>query len=127
MIRLLLDQGLPRSAVSALRQADWDVVHIGERGHSAAPDAEILNMALAEGRVICTLDADFHALLAHSGAFGPSVIRVRREGLRGPEISALLIAIEPRITKALDRGAAISVTEKSIRIRYLPIGSSRSS
>jgi hypothetical protein len=35
------------------------------------------------------IDSDFNRLLAISGASGPSVIRIRREGLRGPEAAAL--------------------------------------
>jgi predicted nuclease of predicted toxin-antitoxin system len=41
-MRLLLDQGLPRSAAAILRGKGWDVIHVGEIGMAAAADEEIL-------------------------------------------------------------------------------------
>jgi predicted nuclease of predicted toxin-antitoxin system len=48
--RLLLDQGLPYSAATLLRQAGWNVVHVSEIGMSRASDADILQRARAETR-----------------------------------------------------------------------------
>lgn len=88
MKRLLLDQGLPRSTVALLAQAGWDVAHVSDIGMSRANDIDILQRARAEQRVCITLDADFHALLATSGEPGPSVIRVRKEGLDASALAA---------------------------------------
>ena len=76
MKRLLLDQGVPRDAAFILRSLGWDVIHVGEIGLAAAEDRQIIARAVEEGRVCVTLDLDFHALLALSGAERPSVIRV---------------------------------------------------
>jgi predicted nuclease of predicted toxin-antitoxin system len=89
LIRFLLDQGLPRTAVSFLRAAGWDAVHVVELGMSRATDVEIIDVARQDHRVICTLDADFHALLATSGHSHPSVVRIRREGLKAKELADL--------------------------------------
>lgn len=67
MIKLFLDQGLPRSAAGLLRERGWDVQHVSERGMSRAEDATILLVARQEERVLVTLDADFHTLLAIAG------------------------------------------------------------
>ena len=89
--RLLLDQGLPRSTAALLRAENgWDVVHVGERGLARATDAEILEIARRETRICVTLDADFHTLLALSGAASPSTIRVRVEGLDASDLARLL-------------------------------------
>src|SRR5258708_39912829 len=89
-MKLLLDQGTPFSAAGLLRTAGHDAVHTGEIGMAEAEDQEILARALGEDRIIVTLDADFHAHLAISQANGPSVIRVRIEGLRAEPLAQLV-------------------------------------
>ena len=121
MIRILLDQGLPRTAAIHLRAAGWDVVHVQEIGLSRYSDVAIIEYARAEGRCICTLDADFHALLAVPGSRSPSVIRIRKEGLRGRGLATLLIELWPAIATAVISGALVSITDESVRIRRLPI------
>lgn len=121
MKRLLLDQGLPRSAAALLVRAGWDVVHVSEIGMSRAADAGILQHARGEGRVCVTLDADFHALLATGGERTPSVIRVRKEGLDAAALATLLQAIWPGIEEALDSGAMVTVTDRTVRVRRLPV------
>lgn len=80
---ILLDQGLPRTAAKILKEKGWDVLHTGDIGLSRASDNEILEYARAEKRVIVTLDADFHAILAVANDSEPSVVRIRQEGLKG--------------------------------------------
>jgi predicted nuclease of predicted toxin-antitoxin system len=91
-MKLLLDQGLPRSAAVLLREVGLDAIHVSEIGYSTAADASILQKALEENRIVVTLDADFHALLVLSSAKAPSVIRMRIEGLRGEETANLIKA-----------------------------------
>ncbi|OIO91340.1 MAG: hypothetical protein AUK03_11315 [Anaerolineae bacterium CG2_30_64_16] len=120
-MKLLLDQGLPRTAASLLRQAGIDAVHVGEIGFSSASDAEILDRGREEGCVIVTLDADFHALLALSRAMAPSVIRIRIEGLRAAALTSLLQVVLRLWGEELERGAVATVQEERIRIRRLPL------
>ena len=121
MIRLLLDQGLPRSTGKHLSPADWDVVHVGEIGMSTSSDREILEAGRHDNRVCVTLDADFHALLATTYASTPSAVRIRRVGLDARSLAELLKTIWPRIVQAVDGGAMVTVTERSVRVRRLPI------
>ncbi len=121
MRRLLLDQGLPRSAARLLNEAGWDVVHVSDIGMSRSGDDEILQRARVDARACVTLDADFHALLVTNAAHGSSVIRIRKEGLGAVAFLALLSAIWPSIDAALVDGALATVTEHSIRIRRLPV------
>jgi predicted nuclease of predicted toxin-antitoxin system len=121
VIRLLLDQGLPRSTGAHLSALGWDVIHVGDVGMSQATDDEVLAYARQENRICVTLDADFHALLAISDADGPSVIRVRQQGLDGAALADLLRAIWARIGQAIETGAMVTVTESAIRVHRLPI------
>lgn len=122
MIRLLLDQGLPREAAEILRASGWDTLHVGEIGMGASSDGRILEQAVADRRVVVTLDSDFHAPVAVAGGRESSVIRIRREGLRGPELAPLAIEVVTVAERALLEGALVSVTEKSIRMHRPPIG-----
>lgn len=120
-MRLLLDQGLPRSSVYHLRRVGIEAAHVGELGLAAASDSAILDVARQEQRIIVTLDADFHALLALSGAVGPSVIRVRLEGPRAEPLTHVLVDVLSLCKDDLEHGAMVSVTENGVRVRRLPL------
>jgi predicted nuclease of predicted toxin-antitoxin system len=119
--RLLLGQGLPRSTAALLVQAGWDVIHVSEIGMSRADDVDILRRARAEARICIRLDADSHSLLATSGERGPSVVRIRKEGLDAAALAVLLQSIWAGIEDALNTGAMVTVTDRSVRVRRLPI------
>ncbi|MGH7117382.1 MAG: DUF5615 family PIN-like protein [Acetobacteraceae bacterium] len=77
--------------------------------------------ARSDSRVCVALDADFHSLLATGRESGPSVIRIRKEGLDATALATFPQAIWPRFEEALNSGALVTVTERSLRIRRLPI------
>lgn len=123
-MKVLLDQGLPRSAVELLRDRGIDAVHTGDCGLATATDSRILERARRDHRVIVTLDADFHALIALSGAKSPSVVRIRVEGLRAKELVELVQRVLGQCAKELGQGALVSVTPGRVRLEHLPIGRS---
>jgi len=120
-MKLLLDQGLPLSAAALLRDASIDTIHVGEIGMSQAEDTEIIQKAREEERVVVTLDADFHTLLALDEAVSPSVIRVRIERLRAQALMDLLLMVIVECEEDIEQGSAISVEPSRIRIRRLPL------
>jgi predicted nuclease of predicted toxin-antitoxin system len=121
-MKLLLDQGLPRSTVQQLAAIGIVAEHVGNLGLAAASDHVILDEARNRGEVVVTLDADFHALLAHAGASGPSVIRLRIEGLDAARRAQILSQVLAVAATDLAAGAAVSVTPPDlVRIRRLPI------
>ena len=111
-MRVLLDQGVPRSAATLLREAGVDALHVADLGMSSADDADILAWCREHAAVAVTLDADFHASIALSGGTTPSAIRLRVQGLKGPEVA--------RQTQ-LDAGALITVQHGRLRLRSLPV------
>jgi predicted nuclease of predicted toxin-antitoxin system len=120
-VKLLLDQGLPRTAAEALGRVGFDAVHTGAIGLAKASDEDILERARREGETVVTLDADFHALLALSTAAAPAVIRIRIEGLQGPEIAALVSRVVAVCEADLLAGAMVTVDSHRIRVRRLPL------
>ena len=121
-MQLLLDQGLPRLTVQFLAELGVEAKHVGQIGLAAASDAEILTETIQRDAVLISLDSDFHALLAASGASSPSVIRIRIEGLDGEALAKLLVQVLAAVELELESGAVVSVTEQRIRVRSLPIG-----
>lgn len=118
---LLLDQGLPRTTIIHLRDSGLKAEHVGDLGLASVEDNTILARARDYGQIVVTLDADFHAELALSGAKGPSVIRIRIEGLKAKQLADLLVRVLDRCGDELKSGAMVTVTESSVRIRHLPL------
>lgn len=124
-IALLLDQGVPRDAAGSLRDLGYGCVHVGEAGMSTAAGEEILGFALGENGVVVTLDADFQAILAVSGAVGPSVIRIRIQRLRATAIAECLHFVSVHFESERTAGSLMTVKARKTTCHRLPIGPSR--
>ena len=120
-MRLLLDQGVPRRAASLLREAGVDAMHTSEMGLASADDRDIIAWCRANAAVAVTLDADFHALIALSVETTPSTVRIRIEGLKGPEMARIISSVIETRGGALDAGALVTVQPGRLRVRRLPI------
>ena len=123
-MHLVLDQGVPRDAAALLRSLGYDCIHVSEIGMSRSTDEEILAFSLGRKAVVVTLDADFHTILAVSGAIGPSVIRVRLQGLGAPETVALVRKVLAGFEADLARGSLITVKARKTTCHRLPVGNS---
>jgi len=121
-MRLLLDQGLPRSTVHHLARLGIAAEHVSDLGMARATDASILEVARERQAAVVTLDADFHAILATSGADSPSVVRIRIDGMKGEQLASLLGQVLAIAATEIEAGAVVSVTTRRIRVRLLPIG-----
>jgi predicted nuclease of predicted toxin-antitoxin system len=120
MIKLLLDQGLPRTATNILKNMNIDTLHVGDIGAATAEDEEILHIARKDQRTIVTMDADFHTIIALSGAISPSVVRIRRQRLPAPAVAKLIREVLDECKEDLDKGAAVTVDSR-IRVKRYPL------
>lgn len=121
-MKFLLDMGIPRGSVAFLSRLGHDATHLGDLALQRMTDSDILDKALAEGRVVVTHDLDFGDLLAASHGTLPGVVSFRLRDMRSESINSYLQLVVEDHEESLRRGAILSVTEGRIRTRRLPIG-----
>ncbi len=121
MIRFVLDMGIAESTGQRLRAAQHDVVHLREVGLERLSDDGIVAKAQAERRVIVTHDLDFGRIVALSGRSVPSVVTLRLSDMRPSRVNLALEAALREAGPALQGGALVTITDRGIRIRKLPI------
>lgn len=107
--------------VDSLREAGLDAEHWSAIGDATAADAVIMQTAQQRGAVVLTNDLDFGAMLASSGAEGPSVIQLRAADLRPENLAPILIETITQLTSELELGALVTVEPARSRIRVLPL------
>jgi predicted nuclease of predicted toxin-antitoxin system len=73
---------------------------------------------------VVTLDADFHAILAVSGAVGPSVIRIRIQGLGAVEIAEYVRFVSVHFEGEITAGSLVTVKARKTTFHRLPVGRS---
>ena len=120
-LQRVLDMGISPRVGRFLRSLDYDVVHLFEEGLGELPDRDVLMKARVEGRVLLTHDLDFGDLLAASGANLPSVILFRLSDMRPANIEIHLSRVLLEYAVDLEGGAIISIDDRRIRVRALPI------
>jgi predicted nuclease of predicted toxin-antitoxin system len=89
---------------------------------SQASDQEIIAWSLERMATVVTLDADFHAILAVSGAAGPSVIRIRRQGLDAFAVVELIKTVLVDYQLDMWRGSLVTIKLNKTTCHKLPIG-----
>ena len=122
-MRLLADVHISPRTVRFLRGLGHDVVRVGrEYLRSTASDAEIVAAAIADGRIIVTQDLDFSAIVALSGLVRPSIVLLRLVTAKIETVNDVLERALPMIESDLAAGALVTVEEKQVRVRRLPLG-----
>jgi len=113
--------GISPLTVTALHAAGHDVQHVANLGMARAPDSEIVTLARRERRTIVTADLDFSGLMAQSNDRRPSVVTLRLVDFRPLSVNPRLIRALAEHNDALENGALVTVTERAVRVRSLPI------
>ncbi len=103
-------------------QTSWDHrIHAADLGLSKASDLDILAYANEHRMIVVTLDADFHILLAASGAASPSAMRLRLQGKNGSQLADIIASALKVSEESLETGAVVSVTKTPVRVKLLPL------
>jgi predicted nuclease of predicted toxin-antitoxin system len=121
-VKFLANMGISPATVAFLRHLGHDAVHLHELGLDRMPDPDIMARACRDGQIVLTSDLGFGDLLAHSGAGLPSVIIFRLSDMRPVSVNAHLDLALQQFADDLAAGAVLSVTDRRIRVRRLPIG-----
>jgi len=113
-VRILLDACVWGKARQALTDAGHDVVWVGDWTRDPG-DQEILGRAVAEGRVLVTLDKDFGELVVVRGEPHRGIIRL--VGISAMQQAAAVLALLDRYGEAVLSTAVVTVEPGRVRIR----------
>lgn len=122
-MKLLIDANLSIVVARELTTAGYDATHVTQHGMGSASDLAIAELAASHNAAVVSADSDFATLLALSGHTSPSLILLRSADALSPvEQAALLIANLPGMADEVKVGAVVSLSERHLRVRRLPLG-----
>jgi predicted nuclease of predicted toxin-antitoxin system len=117
-MRFLADESCDFAAVRALRSDGHDVLAVSEFQERSV-DAEVIELALAENRLLLTEDKDFGWLVFAARKDSPGVILIRfpapARGLLGHAVLSLVREHGSRLA-----GAFVVLRPGAVRISHLP-------
>ena len=90
-LKLYLDQMFRLDVARALRDEGYDVVRASEFGQDRADDQEILETAIAEDRILITLDEHFGDWVILPLSRNPGVIRLKVNPTTSRNVIELLL------------------------------------
>jgi predicted nuclease of predicted toxin-antitoxin system len=114
-MRILLDMNMPAPTAGWLRLPGHDCFRLRELGLGRLTDEEVFAHAVADRRVIVTMDLGFGEIvgLAGGGKVGVVLLRLRALSSLRDRLSVALSQAEP----ALQAGAIVIVQDARIRVR----------
>lgn len=120
-MNFVIDMNLSPTWVDVFARHGWTAVHWTAVGDPRATDRTILAWAVAHDAVVFTHDLDFGAILAATGARGPSVLQVRAHDLLPEHLGATVVAAIRQFADFLAAGALLTVDARAARVRLLPL------
>ncbi|OHB62900.1 MAG: hypothetical protein A2Y77_10335 [Planctomycetes bacterium RBG_13_62_9] len=118
------DMGISPRTVDFLQHQGHEAIHLHQQELDRLKDSEILEKARRERCILLTHDLDFGDLLAASGADLPSVVIFRLRNMQAERVNCHLRTIISHYSQALEKAAIISVSERQVRSRGLPLRTS---
>jgi predicted nuclease of predicted toxin-antitoxin system len=116
-VRLLLDENLSPLHAKTARALGHDAVSVLELGLSGSHDSIVREVAIEQGRILITLDADFANLVRYPPGETPGVIRFRLHPATEVAIDEALRRAIPRLADLDLSGKLAVVDDRKIRIR----------
>lgn len=114
-MKFLVDVNIGVSVVNDLRVAGHNVVYVAAI-NKQMQDPDILTNAVAEGRVVITINKDFGKHIFADGLTHAGIIRL--PNVRRKQRVEMVRTVLERHSEALQKGAIVTVTMTKIRIRY---------
>ena len=120
-MKFLVDMPLSPSLAAWLTREGHDAVHAIQVGLERASDAQILDRAQVEHRLVITADLDYPRLLALTRAVGPGLILLRGGNFAEAEAITLLTRAFRAIASEELMKSIVVIERTRIRRRALPI------
>jgi predicted nuclease of predicted toxin-antitoxin system len=123
-MKFLADMGVSMTVVQALREQDYDAIHLREQQLQRLPDPTILIKVIKakqENRIILTFDLDFSELLAMNRENLPSVLIFRLQKTTPHFVADRLLESLLLYKENLIQGAILIIEDSRYRLRHLPI------
>jgi predicted nuclease of predicted toxin-antitoxin system len=116
---VLLDQNIPRSVATWLRQVrpDWQVIHASDVSLALASDEAVFDWAQAHHAVLLTYDADFADQRIYPVGTHAGVVRLRVYPTTAEATCAALERLLVGVADEEMRGALVIVDERRIRLQ----------
>ena len=121
MMKFLIDMPISPKTCTFLSKKGFDAVHLYHLDKTRASDAEIIELAKAENRIIITMDLDFPFILAHSHTKSPGVILVRMSYATVERLNQRLVHLFEVIPEKEIKNSVVVLQDFDIRIRKLPL------
>lgn len=117
---ILADMNLSPSTVTSLREYGFNIDRVSDILPMNSTDDKILEYAVKNNKIIITQDLDFSAILALRGLSAPTVVTLRLSDTRIDVVTKKIRSTWKQIENYLE-GYAITITDKDIRFKKLPI------
>ncbi|MCF8247309.1 MAG: DUF5615 family PIN-like protein [Saprospiraceae bacterium] len=121
-MKFLIDENMPLSFAEVMRELGHDAVHVFEIDLDETDDSIILEHAKQNQQIIITFDLDFSRLVAVGKLQLPSVITFRTDTMTTAIFKNTMLQHLENLQEALTAGAMVTVTERNIRVKTLPVG-----
>lgn len=117
MSKFLANENVPASSIDAARKAGHDVAWVAESAPGATDDA-VLQLSLAEGRVLVTFDKDFGEMVFRLGNAASCGVILMRPRLSSPvDLAQFTTAV---LAQQIDWEGHFSVAREG-RVRVVPL------